>query len=299
MRDLNDLYFFVRVVDHAGFAPAARALGIPKSRLSRRVQALEDRLGARLIHRSTRRFSVTEAGQEVYRHATAMLVEADAAEEAIARQRSEPQGIVRFSCPTALLYFQVADMVARYMAAHPRVEVHLESTNRRVDVIAEGLDFAIRVRFPPIEESDLVMRRLGPSPQRLVAAPALLEDLPGPLTPADLSALPSLDLGPPHREHRWRLEGPDGATAEVAHAPRLVTDDMVALCFAASHGLGVVQLPTMMAAARLAEGLLVDVLPDWAPRGGVVHAVFPSRRGLLPSVRSLIDFLAVEFGKLN
>lgn len=299
MRDLNDLYFFVQVVDHGGFAPAGRALGIPKSRLSRRIQMLEERLGARLIQRSTRRFSVTEAGREFYDHCVAMLVEADAAEEVIARSRAEPMGKVRFSCPTALLYFQVADMVARYMAAHPKVEVELESTNRRVDVIREGLDFAIRVRFPPLEETDLVMRKLGPSPQRLLATPALLKGFARPLVPADLATLPSVDLGPPHREHVWSLEGPDGATAEVRHAPRLVTDDMVALCFAATRGIGVVQLPTMMAGAHLADGRLVDVLPDWAPRSGIVHAVFPSRRGLLPSIRGLIDFLAEEFGKLE
>lgn len=299
MRDLNDLYFFVQIVDHGGFAPAGRALGIPKSRLSRRMQVLEERLGARLIQRSTRRFSVTEAGREFYDHCVAMLVEADAAEEVIARSRAEPMGKVRFSCPTALLYFQVADMVARYMALHPKVEVELVSTNRRVDIIREGLDFAIRVRFPPLEETDLVMRKLGPSPQRLLATPALLKGFARPLVPADLATLPSVDLGPPHREHVWSLEGPDGATAEVRHAPRLVTDDMVALCFAATRGIGVVQLPTMMAGAHLADGRLVDVLPDWAPRSGIVHAVFPSRRGLLPSVRGLINFLAEEFGKLE
>ncbi|MGE0210391.1 MAG: LysR family transcriptional regulator [Parvibaculaceae bacterium] len=299
MRDLNDLYFFVQVVDHGGFAPAGRALGIPKSRLSRRMQVLEERLGVRLIQRSTRRFSVTEAGREFHAHCVAMLVEADAAEEAIARSRAEPMGTVRFSCPTALLYFQVADMLARYMASHPKVEVELVSTNRRVDVIREGLDFAIRVRFPPLEETDLVMRRLGASPQRLLASPSLLKDLSRPLAPADLSTLPSVDLRSPHREHIWSLQGPDGATAEVRHAPRLVTDDMVALCFAATRGIGVVQLPTMMAGAHLADGSLLDVLPDWAPRAGIVHAVFPSRRGLLPSVRSLIDFLAGEFGELS
>ena len=142
MQDLNDLYFFVQVVDHGGFAPAARGLGLPRSRLSRRIILLEERLGVRLIQRSTRRFSVTEIGQEYYRHCVAMLVEADAAQEVIERSRSEPQGIVRVSCPPALLCFQVGGMVAKFMAANPRVVVHLESTSRRVDVIAEGFDLA-------------------------------------------------------------------------------------------------------------------------------------------------------------
>jgi DNA-binding transcriptional LysR family regulator len=120
-------------VDHGGFAPAARALGLPKSRLSRRVILLEERLGVRLIQRSTRRFSVTEIGQEYYRHCVAMLVEAEAAQEVIERSRSEPQGIVRVSCLPALVCFQVGRMVARFRAANPRVVVHLDSTSRRVD----------------------------------------------------------------------------------------------------------------------------------------------------------------------
>jgi DNA-binding transcriptional LysR family regulator len=295
MNDLNDLYFFVQVVDHSGFAPAARALGLPKSRLSRRTAILEERLGVRLIQRSTRRFAVTEIGQEYYRHCVAMLVEAEAAEEAVERSRAEPQGIVKVSCPPALLCFQVGDMIARYMAAHPRVTVHLESTSRRVDVIAEGLDVAIRVRFPPLEESDLVMRRLAPSTQRLVASPALIAGLPQPVVVADLASLPSIDFAPPQRDHQWCLEGPEGATATIRHAPRLITDDMVQMRLAALGGIGVVQLPTMTVEKDLAAGTLVDVLPDWHPRSGIVHAVFPSRRGLLPAVRGLIDHIAAEF----
>ena len=114
-----------------------------------------------------------------------MLVEADAAQETVERLRSEPRGIVRVSCPSSVLYFQVAEMVARFMAECPKVEVHLESTNRRVDVIREGFDMAIRVRFPPLEESDLVMRVLADSAQRLVASPRILEHLDRPLVPAD------------------------------------------------------------------------------------------------------------------
>jgi DNA-binding transcriptional LysR family regulator len=299
MHDLNDLYFFAPVVDHDGFAAAARALGVPRSRLSRRIGLLEERLGVRLIQRSTRRFAVTEIGREYHRHCVAMLVEADAAQEAIDRARAAPQGIVRVSCPSALLYFQVGEMVARFMAECPQVEVQLESTNRRVDVIREGFDIAIRVRFPPLEESDLVMKVLAESPQRLVASPRVLEGLPRPLVPADLSALPSLSWGSPHQEHEWCLNGPNGATARIPYRPRLISEDMVTLRLAALRGVGVVQMPTMVIRKELSEGMLVDVLPEWAPRTGIVHAVFPSRRGLLPSVRALLDFLAAEFAALS
>jgi DNA-binding transcriptional LysR family regulator len=185
------------------------------------------------------------------------------------------------------------------MAECPDVEVHLESTPRRVDVIAEGIDIALRVRFPPLEDNDLVMRVLAESTQRLVASPALLERLIRPPVPADLAMLPSIGWGPPHQRHEWCLDGPDDATALIPYAPRLITEDMVALRFAALQGVGVGQFPTMVVKADLDSGALVDVLPQWSPRAGIVHAVFSSRRGLLPSVRALLDFLAAEFAALT
>ncbi len=297
MQDLNDLYYFVQVVDSRGFAPAGRALNMPKSKLSRRVAALEERLGVRLLQRSTRQFTVTEVGQDYYRHCVAMLVEANAAQETIDRQRAEPQGIVRLSCPPALLDYQVGQLMGQFMVAFPRVQVQLESTGRRVDVIGEGFDVALRVRFPPLEDTDLVMRVLGESTQRLVTSPALLlqHQRSAPLQPQALSGLPSLDEGPPHRRHVWALLGPGGVVQEIEHHPRLVTDDRQALRQAALQGVGVVQLPTMMVWRDLQQGALVDLTPDWRPRAGVVHAVFPSRRGLLPAVRELIEFLARGF----
>ncbi len=289
MQDLNDLFYFVQVVDHGGFAPAGRALGIPKSKLSRRIQLLEERLGVRLLSRSSRRFSITEVGQDYYERCAAMLVEADAAEQVIAHVRAEPRGTIRMSCPTALLTFQFGALVARFMTANPAIAVHLEATNRRVDVIAEGFDIAIRVRFPPLEQSDLVMRQLDQSTQCLVASPVLVAR--ALQSPADLVGLPSLDLGPPQRDHVWQLSHADGRTAAVRHTPRLVTDDLAALREAAYAGAGVVQLPVMMVWEDLASGKLIDVLQGWQPPAGIVHATFASRRGLLPSVRALLDFL--------
>jgi len=298
MQDLNDLFYFAKVVEHGGFAAAGRAIGEPKSKLSRRIAQLEDRLGVRLIQRSTRRFSVTEIGEEFYRHCVAMLVEADAAQEVIDRTRSKPQGVVRISCPSTILYFQVGEMLARFMAECPKVSVQLVATNRRVDVIREGFDIALRVRFPPLEETDLVMKRLADSPQCLVASPALFEEHSRPAAPSDLGALPSMTWGAPQDVHQWELTGPEGATAAVRHAPRFVTEDMVALRLAALRGIGVVQMPTMVVASDLSEGTLISVLPEWAPRAGIIHAVFPSRRGLLPSVRALLDFLGEEYSVL-
>ncbi len=293
MQDLNDLYFFVQVVDHGGFVAAERAIGVQKSKLSRRILQLEDRLGVRLLNRSSRRFSVTEIGREYYDRCVAMLVEAEAADQVIAQVRAEPRGVIRVACPVALINFQFGALFARFLSAYPSVQLHLESTNRRVDVIAEGFDIAIRVRFPPLEPTDLIMRRLDASTQCLVTSPALMAG--GALSsPADLNRLPSVALGPVQRDYHWHLEHVGGETASVTHVPRLVTDDMAALRDAALAGVGVVQLPTMMVWRQVEVGDLVHVLPDWRPRAGIVHAVFPSRRGLLPSVRTLLDFLAAE-----
>lgn len=293
--DLNDLYYFAQVVEHGGFAAAGRALGLPKSKLSRRVALLEERLGVKLILRSTRSFAVTEAGRGYRAHCRAMLTEAEAAEESIALARAEPRGVIRMSCPVALLQTRVADMLADFLVRHPRVELHLEETNRRVDVVAEGYDLAIRVRPPPLEDSELVMRALSDRGQCLVAAPALLAQCGAPAGPADLPRLPSMDLGQPQDEHRWILNGPDGACAEVRHRPRYVTRAMLALRAAAVAGVGVVQLPRMMIADEFARGALVQVLPGWEPRREIIHAVFASRRGQLPAVRGLIEYLVERF----
>ncbi|WP_370678597.1 LysR substrate-binding domain-containing protein [Comamonas sp. GB3 AK4-5] len=299
MRDLNDLYFFVQVVDHGGFAPAGRALGIPKSKLSRRIALLEESLDVRLLQRSSRRFAVTEIGQEYYARCQAMLVEADSAQEVVDRTQETPQGMVRLSCPLALLDYQVADMLARFMVQHPRIQLQIQSTNRRVDVIREGLDIALRVRFPPLEDSDLVMKTLGESTQFLVASPQLVAAMGGMPQLADLAQWPSLGDGQLQRSESWLLQGPQAATAEVHHQPRMVCEDRIALLQAALHGVGVVQLPAMMILEELRSGRLVDVMPGWKPRAGIVHAVFPSRRGLLPSVRLLLDFLGAEFAALQ
>jgi DNA-binding transcriptional LysR family regulator len=299
MQDLNDLYYFVQIVDHGGFAAAGRALGIPKSKLSRRLTLLEERLGVRLIQRSTRRFSVTEIGQDYYGHCKAMLVEAEAAQEAIELTRSEPRGVVRVACPVTLLEAQVAGMLADFMVQHPHVDIHLDATNRRVDVVSEGVDLAIRVRPPPLEDSDLVMRVLSERGQCLVASPALLERHGKPESPDELARLPSLSLGSPQQDHVWQLYRADGAEATVHHRPRLVTNDMAALRVAALAGIGVVQMPNMLIADDCTRGELVSVVPQWTPIREIVHAVFASRRGLLPSVRALLDHLAERFRALG
>lgn len=299
MHDLNDLYFFVQVVEHGGFSAAGRALDIPKSRLSRRIAGLEERLDARLIQRTTRQFSVTAIGQVYYEHCKAMLIEAQAAQEAIDARRVEPRGIVRITCPIALLHAEAGRILLDFMVAYPQVDLQLEATNRRVDLVAEGVDVALRVRRPPLEDSDLVLRVLARRSQCLVGSPALFGRQALPETPDDLATWPGLQAGGPHERPVWQLMGPDHNELVISYTPHLVTGDFDVLRQAALAGLGVVQLPRMLIRNELRQGLLLELLPGWAPAHEMVHAVFPSRRGLLPAVRALIDFLAGRYEALG
>lgn len=299
MEDLNDLAYFVNVVDHGGFAPAARALGMQKSKLSRRVAALEARLGVRLIQRSTRRFSVTGIGQIYHQHCQAMLEAAAAAQAAIDEAAAAPRGLIRMACPPDLLSFRFGAAVARFMAAHPAVEIRLKALNRPADVIQEGFDLLIRTAPPETEQASVAMRRLGALGRRLVMAPALLGAGPPIASPADLTARPGLGADPQApradgRDGEWRLVHEGGAHATLRFAPRLAADNLPTLRAAALAGVGIAALPALMVEQDLAEGRLIDPLPGWRPPDLPVFAIFPSRRGLLPSMRALLDHLAGE-----
>jgi DNA-binding transcriptional LysR family regulator len=295
MQDLNTLFYYAKVVEHGGFAAAGRALGMPKSTLSRRVALLEEQLGIRLLQRSSRRFAPTDVGQIFYRHCVAMIVEAQAAQEAVDETRAEPRGTIRVTCPISLTQSHVSAMIARFLSANPQVRIHLSATNRQVDVIEEGVDVALRVRFPPLENTELVMRKLADSVQLLVAHPALLDRIGRPEMPEELRRFDTLDLIRGIPRHRWDMMGPDGAEAQIDFDPRYVSDDLAALREAALAGLGIVQLPEFMVRDQIAAGNLEAVLPRWSLRAGIIHAVIPSRRGLAHAVRSFIDFLVEEF----
>jgi DNA-binding transcriptional LysR family regulator len=297
--DLNDLQYFVMVVDHGGFAPTARALGIPKSNLSRRIALLEERLGVRLIIRNTRHFTVTELGQTYYAHCRAMLKGAEAAEAAVAMTHTEPGGLLRVTCPTVLLEECVGGIITRFMAMHPRVEVHLEASDRQVDVVAEGVDLALRVRPPPLQDSDLVNRVMSQRPQCLVASPALLNRLGEPKEPEDLSRFPSVHHGSPQRDYSWTLFHQDGAEFTIQHRPQLITKGLPMLRCAAIDSVGIAQMPMSLVHDFIERGHLVVVLPDWAPRTEMIYAVFASRQGMLRSMRMLIDFMVEQFRLLD
>jgi len=292
MQPLEGLYYFTQVVDQGGFARAARALGVPRSRLSRHVMGLESELNVRLINRSTRRFAVTDVGQEVYQHARAMLTEADAALEAVEFARAEPRGTLKVSCPVALAQTTLAAVVPDFLGKYPAIKLQLYVSNRRVDVLGEGMDVALRVRTQPSGEDGLVMRSLGQFSEFLVASPKYLSQAGAITDPAQLAQRETLDYATEFERRPWELMGPGGARTQVEHSPRLVCHDFPMLREAALAGLGVARLPEVVVAEDLKHGALVRVLPEWANPQGILHLVFPTRRGLLPAVRAFIDYLA-------
>jgi DNA-binding transcriptional LysR family regulator len=292
VRDLNDLYFFAKVADHGSYTAAAKALGLQTSKLSRRIAALEVELGVRLINRTTRRLSLTEAGKTFHHHCLASLEEAQAAKDAMNQILASPQGLVRISCPTGLLHAGVADILTRFLARHPDVSVALDATNRRVDVIEEGLDIAVRVRKAPLEDSDLAMRNYGPDEVILVASPSLIASRGEPKSLEELARIPTLSMTGADGRATWLFTDEDGEPAEFLHSPRLCTDDLSTLRYSALQGIGAALVPHLLVANDLKDGTLVRLLPSLKGHIGIVHAVFPSRRGMLPAVRALLDSLA-------
>ncbi|WP_395336116.1 LysR substrate-binding domain-containing protein [Novosphingobium sp. BL-8H] len=302
MPDMNDYAYYAEVVKHGGFAPAGRALRVPKSKLSRRIAALEERLGTRLIERSSRRFRVTEVGQAFYTRCRAMLEEAEQAEALVAQAHSEPQGRVRFSCPRGMVEV-LSPGLPDFLARFPKVTLQLIATDRPVDLIAEHIDLALRVRVSLDTDASLTMRTLGRSRRILVAGPQVAAPLlAGQRTEAGVDALQHMqtlastdDSG----EVAWHLSGPNGALAVHRHQPRMTCEDFAALRTAVAGNLGVALLPDHICQQDIAAGRMVQILPEWGGQIGIVHLVFTTRRGLPPAVRALIDHLAATFRTLD
>ncbi|EIZ85047.1 LysR family transcriptional regulator [Methylobacterium sp. GXF4] len=293
--NLNDYVYFAEVVAHGGYAAAGRALREPKSKLSRRISALEARLGVRLIERSSRRFRVTEVGQSFYERCRAMMLEAERAEALVAEAQAEPHGRIRMSCPANLA--KVISAIARgFLARYPKVQLQLVVTDRAVDLIEERVDLALRVRRALTSDASLTLRVLGNSRWILVASPQTASQLGADI--ADLASFATLGTNDEAGEVTWTLERDDGAVHVLRHEPRMTCADYAVLCDAAADGLGVAFLPDHACAAHVASGKLVRIFQDWRSKDGIVHLVFTTRRGLPPAVRALIDHVAKEFPEL-
>ncbi|WP_410499642.1 LysR substrate-binding domain-containing protein [Chitinibacter sp. S2-10] len=292
--DFNDYAYFACVIEYGGFSAAARQLGIPKSRLSRRIATLEERLGVRLLQRSTRKLTLTDVGQKFLTHCQALQREAEAAECVVASQRIEPSGRVRLSVPPAMLD-KLSAILHRYIVENPKVVLETIATTRRVDLLEEGIDIALRVRATDDEDLQWATRRLRPARGILVASPQLVEQL-GITTPGALAMAPALGMLAADQRIHWRLVNDAGESREFVLPPRLASESFALRRQAAISGLGVTMLPEDDAAADLAAGTLVEVLPDWHFPYSHVQAVYASQRGLSPAVRALLDVLVDELG---
>ncbi|UJR85323.1 LysR substrate-binding domain-containing protein [Sandaracinus amylolyticus] len=297
MGDWNDLAVLVSVAEHGGFSAASRALGVPKSSLSRRLQLLEERLGVRLLQRTSRKLTVTDVGEEVLEHARAMRIEAEAAENAARRRVAEPSGTIRVTCSAGMSRDIMGPLLPRFMRRFPKVDVFLHATNRIVDLVEERFDLALRGHVGPLPDTGLVQRYLSPSWWRLLASPRYLRVRRIPRTPRDLRAHTGLLLGGPSAVATWTLQR-DEVTEEIPFVPRLRSDDHSLLLAAASEGLGIVALPRYMCRDELERGALREVLPEWQVGDHRLTLLAPSRRGQLPAVRALADHLAIEVPRL-
>ena len=299
MLDLNDFFHFVQVVDRGGFTAAGRMLRIPKSTLSHRVLRLEAELGVRLLNRTSRRFAMTDAGEEFYRHAVVMLRDAEVAENAIRHRLTEPMGTVRCTAAMAPMQFAVGDILADFLVLYPKVNVVAHAADRNVDIVGENYDVAIRAHSEPLSDSTLVQRALTPAPWLLFAGSAYLDAKGAPQTPEGLRDCPSLFMMRTGVAPVWRLRRSSDVKDEavIPLTPRLLCDDMIALKQAAIAGLGVVALPGYVCREDVRSGALRQVLPAWSAGDSTITALIPYRRGLLPSVRAFIDHLSAELPK--
>jgi DNA-binding transcriptional LysR family regulator len=298
--DLNDFYFFVHVVDKGGFTAAGRALHIPKSTLSHRMQQLEDRLGVRLLNRTPRHFGMTSPGRDFYQHAVALLREAELAETMILDRLSEPSGVVRCTAGVATMQFAMSGMIIDFLRQNPKVDVIAHATDRTVDIIGETFDVAVRAHSNPLPDSNLVQRNLVAAPWYLFAGAEYVATHGAPNTPEELRSRPSLFMMRLGVDAVWHLRPVSGEGTPIVMqlAPRLMSDDMVGLQKAAMQGLGIVALPSYICKAAVDSGELVRVLPGWIAGDSMLTALLPYRKGLLPSVRIFLEHLSIEFPKL-
>lgn len=289
--NLNDAQLFAAVADRGSFSKAARALGLPKSTVSNRISRLETELGVRLIERTSRRFSITDLGREFHRHVIAMLIEAEAAESIVQQRLAAPAGTVRVTSSPGTLASGLQQCLAEFLVEYPDVVVRLHASNRTIDLIEEGFDLAVRAHEGALPDSSLIQRRVGFSPRWLVAAPAYLART-GPIEkPEDLAAHAGLCFPAMAEDSGWPIIAHDRSVRQVRPNVRLAIDDPWSLERAAVDGLGVAVLPSGLCREGISAGSLARVLPAFTAGGADISIVTTHRRGLLPSIKSLSDFL--------
>lgn len=285
-----DLRLFAAILDFGGLSAAARHLGREKSSVSRDLAALEGRLGMRLLNRSTRQISLTEAGQVLLDHARRVVAEIDAAEAAIDALGEEPRGLLRVTAPYAILRFVLGPGLSAFTDRHPQLRLELDASTTVVNLIEEGFDVAIRIG--DLSPSSLVVRRLRDATLILVASRAYRDQAGLPEQPSDLFRHRTLDLNRTLVSTPWTLYRAEGGSILTQAQPLLATADPGVLLDLALQGMGIATIPDIYAAPLFATGALVPVLPAYHRGIRPVQAVFPTRYQVSPKVRAFLDFAA-------
>lgn len=288
MADLNDMALFAKVVEYGGFSAAATALGLQKSFVSRRISKLEDSLGLRLVERTTRHFRLTELGELYTPHCERLLEEAANAELTVAQVQDHPQGILRISASVAVGQMLISPLLSDFMLEFPDVNVDLELTNRRVEIIDEACDLVIRVG--KLRDSTLVAKKIWRAELHLYASPVYLGLKGEPKDPEELANVDCIQMGDFPHPTQWEFDS-QGESRVVKIKPRMIVNDFVSIKRVAINGFGVAILPNYIGEAEEQTGKLVRVLPSWHLASPDIYALYTNRTGMTKKVRAFLEYL--------
>ncbi|MBN3561052.1 LysR family transcriptional regulator [Aliamphritea spongicola] len=288
MPDINDMLIFAKVAELQGISPAARALNLPKSKVSRRMAMLEASLGARLLERTTRAVHLTEAGRIYYQHCKQINEAVENAEHAVQQLSETPRGQLRISASVTTGQKLIAPHLSEFAELYPLVNIDLDLSNRRVDVVSEGFDLVVRVG--KLEDSNLISRKLGGGSAGLFAAPDYLKKHGTPADPEALHEHRILVMSDASNVLNWRLQNNRGEAHTLNVTPSMKINDMTTLTTVVAGGAGIACLPAYLVHEQVASGQLCRVLPDWHTPEINLYILYPSQRGLTHKARLWMDF---------
>lgn len=281
---------FIEVVEAEGFSAAARKIGRSKALLSKYVRELEDELGALLLNRTTRQFSLTEAGHDYYRRATEIVNDIDALAESVRERSGDVRGRIKLTAPRTFADAGIGRSLIDFARDHPDIRMDIQLDDRFVDLVEEGFDVAIRITR--MQDSSLIARKLRPFTVRMCGSPDFVKATGLPERPQDLAGKPCVIDTNGRGFNNWQFRNVDGEAITVQVDSRLEVNSPIAAREAAIAGLGFVGLPDFIAEPALASGKLIAILDDWQPPAGGIYAVYPHRRYLPAKIRVFVDYLA-------